>query len=62
MNDSLVIDLVNYKINNVINYRRDSILEKGLINSYPFETEKRYCEAYLQLYNKRLINNACTAK
>ncbi|MBK7311260.1 MAG: LTA synthase family protein [Sphingobacteriaceae bacterium] len=62
LNDSLVIDLVNYKINNVINYRRDSILEKGLINSYPFETEKRYCEAYLQLYNKRLINNACTAK
>ncbi len=53
---------VNYKINNVVNYKKDSILEKGLINSYPFATEKRYCEAYLQVYNKRLINNACTAK
>ncbi|MBK6522903.1 MAG: hypothetical protein IPG08_11520 [Sphingobacteriaceae bacterium] len=62
LNDSLAIDLVNYKINNVVNYKKDSILEKGLINSYPFATEKRYCEAYLQVYNKRLINNACTAK
>ena len=62
LNDSLAIDLVNYNINNVVNYRRDSLLEKGLITFYPFVTEKRYCQAYLQIYNKRLINNACTAK
>jgi len=62
LNDSLAIDLINYNINNVVNYRRDSILEKGLITFSPFESEKRYCQAYLQVYNKRLINNACTAK
>jgi len=62
INDSLVFDLINYKLNNVINYRKDSLLDKGLITFYPFETEKRYCQAYLQIYNQRLINNACFAK
>ncbi len=62
LNDSLAFDLINYQVDNAVNYRRDSLLEKGLITIYPFETEKRYCQAYLQVYNKRLINNACMAK
>jgi phosphoglycerol transferase MdoB-like AlkP superfamily enzyme len=62
INDSLMLDLIDYKFNNVINYRRDSTLDHGLIQMAPFEREKRYCRAYLEVYNKKLINNACTAK
>lgn len=62
INDSLAIDMIDYKMNNVVNYLRDSTLQYGLISNFPFTNEKQYCNAYLQVYNKRLINNACTAK
>ncbi len=62
VNDSLVIDMIDYKFNNIFNYRRDSLRDHALITLFPFEREKRYCQAYLEVYNKRLINNACTAK
>lgn len=62
INDSLVIDLTNYKFNNIYNYKKDSTQDHALITLAPFEKEKRYCQAYLEVYNKRLINNACTAK
>jgi phosphoglycerol transferase MdoB-like AlkP superfamily enzyme len=62
VNDSLVLDMIDYKFNNICNYRRDSTLDHGLITTAPFEREKRYCRAYLEVYDKRLINNACTAK
>lgn len=62
ISDSVVMDVVDYKINNAFIYLRDSTLKQALITVYPFENEKRYSKAYLQVYNSRLINNACTAK
>lgn len=60
--DSLLLNFSDFKLNNLINYRRDSLLAHPLPLESVLNREKRWFEAFIQTYNNRLINNTCSAK
>jgi phosphoglycerol transferase MdoB-like AlkP superfamily enzyme len=57
-NDSMYYVFNNLKLEQVFNYKKDSLLTRNLFDSNEkYRKQEDYLKAYVQFYNKTIINN-----
>ncbi len=62
LNDSLLLNFSNYKLNAVYRYKEDSLMNENLINLKQNTAEEKQFKCFIQTYNNSLIDNTCVTK